>query len=145
MRKLLLITIQLLLLSSCIMNKKEYGYEHDPSSFASLKINRSTKEEVLSAVGSPSTNSSLNDDTWYYITVKTQQVSLLKPEVTGHVVTQLDFKQDVLSDITIHDGKTKKSLKFNKGTSPIKGDETGVMKDFFFNLGRFNKEKGKKS
>lgn len=146
MYRLLFAIIPVFFLSSCVVNKKDHGYEHSSKNFSELKINKSTKDEVINVVGSPSTNSSFNDDTWYYVTVKTEKISLLKPEVTGHKVTKLQFKNDVLSSIAVQDSSDKKNLKFNKAHSPINGDDSGGFKDFFHNLGRFNKNnKAKRS
>ena len=139
MSRFLLIIISIFSLSACVVDNKNYGYDNEMNSFSHLKINHSTKEDVLSLVGSPSTHSGFDGDTWYYITVNTKKFSVLQSNVTGHKVTKLKFKQDLLTDIMVYDGSKKKSLKFNKTQSDIKGDDSGILKDFLYNMGRYNK------
>jgi outer membrane protein assembly factor BamE (lipoprotein component of BamABCDE complex) len=137
--KFLLTIAPILLLSSCVVHVKDHGYEQNADNFAKLKVNQSTKEDVLDLLGSPSTTDSFNEDSWYYVSVKTKKVSLLNADVTGHVVNKLQFKQGVLSNISMVDSKKKRALNFNKAESPVKGDDSGSFKDFFYNIGRYNK------
>ena len=139
MYKFLLIFAPILLLSSCVVHVKDHGYEQNSKNFSTLKVNHSTKEEVLDLVGSPSTTSSFNDDSWYYVSIKTKKVSLFNPDVSEHAVTKLQFKEGVLSNISRIDNKKKRVLNFNKSESPTKGDDSAPLKDFFYNVGRYNK------
>ncbi len=146
MYKFILLIVTTFCLSSCVVNVKDHGYDREQNNFSQLKINQSTKEDVLNTVGSPSTTGTFNNNSWYYVSVKTKKISVLNPEVTEHLVTKLTFdNNEVLSDISVVDSKNKKSLKFNESASPIKGHTSGPIRDFFYNVGRYNKnEKGRK-
>ena len=58
---------------------------------------------------------------------------------------QLSFKGDVLQEVAFFDNLTKKKIVFHRGQSLTNGDDSGVLKDFFLNFGRFNKGQGRKN
>lgn len=139
-RNLLLIILPFFALSSCIVNMSNHGYERDAANFMDLKANKSHKSDVLEEAGSPSVISTFNKNIWYYVSTKTRRVSILNPQVVESRVIQLNFNNsDILSDVSIYTLDTHRKLKFDKSTSSIKGDDTGLLKDFFYNFGRFNK------
>ncbi len=132
------------MLSSCVSNTKNYGYDQYLNNFDKLKVGRSTKDSVVSIVGSPSTVSAFSDNEWYYVTIKTKKVSFFKANVIGHMITKLQFKGGLLVKMTSYDSDKKQPLEFNKQESPIQGHESGIVKDLFYNMGRFNKGLNKK-
>jgi len=135
-----LIILPFFFLSSCIVNMSNHGYEQDAENFMDLKANKSHKSDVLNEAGSPSVVSTFNQNIWYYISTKTRRVSILNPKVVESRVIQLNFNNsDVLSDVVIYSIDTHRALAFSKSQSSIKGDDTGLLKDFFYNFGRFNK------
>jgi outer membrane protein assembly factor BamE (lipoprotein component of BamABCDE complex) len=144
-KKFLLSLLFLGILSSCVVNTHNHGYEQNPDVFLKLKDDKSTKIQVLEDAGSPSIISTFNNDIWYYITTKTRRVSFFKPQVIESMVVQLNFsKEGRLSDIMAYSIKDNRKLEFDQRMSSIKGDDTSMLKDFFYNFGRFNKVEKKK-
>lgn len=139
----LVITTLILLVCGCISQEQNYGYEKDVHSISKLKINNSSKENVIALLGSPSTISSLDENIWYYINVKTIKKSILKPKVVAQDVLKLTFKNNILKKIEEHSNKTKKYIKFNESKTKVEGNETNLIKDTLYNMGRFNKDRKK--
>ncbi len=139
-KKLFLIILPILLLTSCIVSVTNHGYEQDPENFIRLKSNKSNKSDVIREAGSPSIISTFNKGIWYYVSTKTRRVSAFKPKVIESRVIQLHFNNtDILDDVSIFTINEHRELKFNRAESSIKGDDTSPLKDFFYNFGRFNK------
>jgi len=127
------------------VNTYNHGYEQNPDVFVKLKEDKSTKLQVLEEAGTPSVISTFNNDMWYYVTTKTRRISFFNPQVIESMVVQINFSKDgVLSDIIVYSIKDNRKLEFNQKTSSIKGDDTNMLKDFFYNFGRFNKADKKK-
>jgi len=144
-KKILLSLLFLGVLSSCVVNTSNHGYEQNPDVFLKLKNEKSLKIQVLEEVGTPSVISTFDNDIWYYVTTKTRRISFFNPQVIESMVVQLNFSREgVLSDIIVYTIKDNRKLEFNQRMSSIKGDDTSMLKDFFYNFGRFNKPEKKK-
>lgn len=137
--------ILIFLLSSCVSNIQNYGCDQQLTSFHKLKVGKSTKADVISIVGSPSTVSAFNSDEWYYVTITTKKISFFKADVIGHLVTKLQFKRGVLAKITSYSSNETQSLDFNPKESPVTGHDSSAIKDAFYNMGRFNKALNKRA
>jgi outer membrane protein assembly factor BamE (lipoprotein component of BamABCDE complex) len=105
-----------------------------------LQINKSTKEQVIDILGTPSCSSTFDDNLWYYMSLKKKGVSVLKPGITDQKVVQLRFKDNRLVEIKTYNGGDKaKSFKFNQEKTKVEGHEQTVLKEFTRNIGRYNK------
>jgi outer membrane protein assembly factor BamE (lipoprotein component of BamABCDE complex) len=134
-----LVLIVISSLNSCFKKVAIHGYPEDETLVTKLKIGSTTKEEAITLLGEPSTKSTFNQDIWYYISIKMEAVGFLKADIVQEQVMQLNFQNDKLQEIIFSDSSTKKKIVFNKEKSLVEGDDTGVLKDFFHNFGRFNK------
>jgi len=122
-----------------MIREEHHGKELDNKILAKLRVNASTKEEVIELLGHPSSSSTFDDNIWYYISLKKQGVSVLKPNITDQTVVKLKFKNNILVELKKHKPGQDKSFKFNKKQTRVEGNEHTVIKDFIHNLGRYNK------
>ena len=128
-----------IVLSSCFSKYTTHGYPEDEIKVKELKIGSTSKEEAIEILGDPGTMSTFDPDIWYYISTKMKAVGFFRPEIIYEQVMQLNFKNNKLSEVKLTDNLTKKQIVFNKEKSLVEGDDSGVLKDFFHNFGRFNK------
>src|SRR5215469_6592685 len=56
-----------------------------------LKVGVQTKDQVVQLLGSPSNVGTFNDDTWYYIGAKVEQMAFFKQEALEQQVLQIKF------------------------------------------------------
>ncbi|MEQ9115823.1 MAG: outer membrane protein assembly factor BamE [Rickettsiales bacterium] len=143
-RKTKLFLAVLLIVTGCTIKVANHGYVFEKTSLEKLKENKTTKAEVLEIMGTPSVISSFDKNIWYYIHTQTKQISMLKPKNINENILQISFKKNVINSLNIYEDDKIKSLNFEKEESPIRGDDTGVLKDFMQNLGRFNKSRVKR-
>jgi outer membrane protein assembly factor BamE (lipoprotein component of BamABCDE complex) len=118
---------------------RNYGYDLDLKNLEKLKINKSTREDVINILGSPSTVSGFTDDEWYYVTVQTTRKSMFNPRVTERDIVQLKFRGNILTHIEVRQDQGKKDMNFCKDESPVHGNDSTALKDMFYNMGRFSK------
>ncbi len=133
-----------ILLCGCVSKNTTHGYPEDEEIVAKLKIGTTTKEAAIELLGDPSAKSTFNPNIWYYISTQLRSVGFSRAEVVRERVMQLSFKGDVLQEVTFFDNLTKKQITFHRGQSLTNGDDSGVLKDFFRNFGRFNKGSGRR-
>src|SRR5271169_130718 len=58
------------LLVGCTISVDQRGNLPDPDKLAEIQPGTTTKEQVVKVLGTPSSASTFNDDTWYYISRK---------------------------------------------------------------------------
>jgi outer membrane protein assembly factor BamE (lipoprotein component of BamABCDE complex) len=110
----------------------------DPEKIAALQPGTTTKDQVIKILGSPSSGSTFDDKTWYYISRKTQQVAFLQPKVLDQQVLIVAFDDNnvvkVVDHKTLADGE---SISPASGATPSPGRELSFMEQLLGNVGRF--------
>ncbi|MDD3370356.1 MAG: outer membrane protein assembly factor BamE [Alphaproteobacteria bacterium] len=81
----------LLALSACQPIVANRGSMLDEDMFAQIKPGETTREDVATTLGSPTSVSSFDENVWYYIGRETEQYSFLDPEVLKQQVVEVDF------------------------------------------------------
>ena len=129
-----------LLLAGCTIKTQEHGYDFDNESLKNLKVTSSSKEEIKKVMGSPLAVSSLDNNTWYYISLTTKSVAILRPKISHYKVLELKFdKNNKLSEVALYTNDKIKKLDFKQWESPLRGSKNDLLQDFLYNMGRFNK------
>lgn len=141
--KFLLVATLSVALSSCLSKVISHGYPEDERLVEKLQIGTTTSTQAAEILGDPSSKATFDPNTWYYISTKMKAVGFLKPTVIKEQVMRLHFKNDKLDEVAFFDNLNSKPIVFNKDKSLVKGDDSGVLKDFFHNFGRFNKALGR--
>lgn len=127
-----------LLLAACSPEVTVRGNLPDADAMAAVQVGSSSRQQVAELLGSPSTLSSFQDRTWYYIGQKQTQVAFMDPEVLERSVFVVAFDEAgmvtetahyTLEDGVIVDPVTRKT--------PTEGRELTVLQQIFGNLGKF--------
>lgn len=129
-----------LLLAGCTISVDQRGNLPDPDKLAAIQPGTTTKEQVVKVLGTPSSASTFNDDTWYYISRKTKQVAFFSPTVLDQQVYIVDFNdQGIVKNIdhrTLADGEPVTPA---PGATPAPGRELTFLEQIIGNMGKFNK------
>src|ERR1051325_5638108 len=80
-RRLLRLGALALLLAGCAPTIDQRGNLPDETKLATIKPGLTTKETVSQLLGTPSSISTFNDKTWYYISRRTEQTAFFAPDV----------------------------------------------------------------
>lgn len=128
----------LLLAAGCAKEVVVRGNLPDPDTLASIQPGAVNKLQVQELLGSPSTVSSFQDGTWYYIGHKEQQTAFLDPTVLERTVFVVDFNDaDIVTQTahyTLEDGRIIDPV---SRQTPTEGREITLLQQLFGNLGRF--------
>jgi outer membrane protein assembly factor BamE (lipoprotein component of BamABCDE complex) len=128
-----------MLLAGCTVSEDQRGNLPDPEKLAQIQPGTTSKEQVARLIGSPSAESTFNDDTWYYISQKTKQVAFLNTQTLDRQVYIIDFDdKGVVKDVghrTMADGE---DITMAPGATPSPGRELTFIEQLLGNIGRFN-------
>ncbi|MEX2628889.1 MAG: outer membrane protein assembly factor BamE [Tistlia sp.] len=130
-------------LSACSSRVAVRGNLPDPEEVVEVMPGESRRDDVQRILGSPSTLSTFQDDTWYYIGERTEQVAFFEPEVIERSVLVVTFNDAGLVDdtqlFTVEDAQ---EIAMVDRTTPTEGKELTVLQQLIGNIGRFGGTEG---
>jgi outer membrane protein assembly factor BamE (lipoprotein component of BamABCDE complex) len=133
------VIISLVLLGGCLARVETRGNLPDPELLSSLESKNATQNEVSQILGSPSTVAMFENETWFYISERTETLAFFKPEVMERQVVILVFDTDgTLKEVDIRDLTSGQMIDPVDRETPTLGIESGIFDQLFGNLGRFN-------
>ncbi len=125
------------LLGGCVGYEGEipHGDQDDQQADADVKTGQ-TAEQILVALGSPSTTSTVGGDAWYYISQKTTRpVAFMAPTITDRHIYAVYFdkgkKVTRVANYGLQDGKV---VNLAGGATPTMGADGTYLKSLFFNF-----------
>ena len=129
------------LLAGCQDNIQVRGNIPDQEVVAEIRPGVHAREDIVEMLGSPSTVSTFQDTTWYYVGQKTEQFAFLKPEVIERTVLVISFDETGLvgetRTYTLADGREIEPV---GRETPTEGRDLTILQQLFGNIGRFPAE-----
>jgi outer membrane protein assembly factor BamE (lipoprotein component of BamABCDE complex) len=128
-------------LAACAPEISTHGYRLDQASLARLEPGRTTRDQALQLLGSPSSVATFDDHVWYYVTQRTERRSFYQENVVEQQVVAVTF--DDLDRVRSIDHKglsDAREVEPVSRTTPTSGNELSVLEQFIGNIGRFNPE-----
>lgn len=116
----------------------------DDQRLSQIKQGVSTKEDVLSALGTPSAAGTFDDQNWYYIGQIISKEAFFKPEVVDRRVIEIAFNDNIVSEVRELKKEDGVDVALVSRTTPTKGSDFTMLEQFFGNLGRFNSDAAKR-
>jgi outer membrane protein assembly factor BamE (lipoprotein component of BamABCDE complex) len=128
-------------LSACVKNTESRGYTLEQADFGNVQVAHSNKQEVVNAVGSPSSKSLFGKETWYYIAAKTESVAFLTPKTKEQQVVAIEFDDtDTVSAVQRYSLADARKIEYAKEKTETAGNKASFFQQLLGNIGRFNPE-----
>lgn len=122
-------------LSACELRTNTQGNVVDPQLLEQVKPGELNKEQVQTLLGTPSSVSTFDRNTWYYISKQTQRIAFLSPDVLEQQVIEIDFdnkgKVDAIRKFGEEDGKI---VEIVSRTTPTRGKSMGMFDQIWMTL-----------
>ncbi len=132
-----------LMVAGCDPNVAERGNLVDPDRLAQVHVG-STKEDVVSAIGSPTTKGTFDNDYWFYMGQRTEQESFFDPVVTDRRIVVISFdNDDKVKSIKQYGKDDAETINIDEEMTAIQGHQTTLAEDLF-GQGGFGSDKNKK-
>lgn len=126
-------------LAACSARVAVRGNLPDPEQVVEVLPGESDRQDVQRILGSPSTLSTFQDDTWYYIGERTEQIAFFEPDVIERSVLVVTFNDagrvDDTKLYTIEDGQ---EIAMVDRTTPTEGNQLTIWQQLIGNIGRFS-------
>lgn len=117
---------------------EDRGYVFDPKDLEQLQTG-SSKEQVRTVMGSPSTVSTVEGEAWYYISSRFETMMFYKPKEVERAVAAVYFdKSETVQEIAYYGIEDGQIVNFVDRKTPTRGKELTILGQLFGNLGRFN-------
>jgi outer membrane protein assembly factor BamE (lipoprotein component of BamABCDE complex) len=140
-RKLAPILFSAFTLWACAPTVDLRGKLAPPEAIAQIQVGKTTQEQVMSLLGSPSTIMTFGDETWHYIYQKVETVSFFTPKVTDSNTLTIVFDDKGLVKNISRAGMTDlKDVTLVSRETPTAGKELSVIEQLIGNVGKFAKD-----
>ncbi|HKO06140.1 MAG TPA: outer membrane protein assembly factor BamE [Alphaproteobacteria bacterium] len=115
-------------LGACNVRTDTQGNMVDAELLKQVKPGSLTKEQVQSLLGTPSSVSTFDQTTWYYIGKQTQRIAFLDPSVLDQKVVAVEFdNKGVVKAIHQYGEADGKDVDIVARTTPTRGKSIGVF------------------
>jgi outer membrane protein assembly factor BamE (lipoprotein component of BamABCDE complex) len=131
--------IATLALSACVPQVSNHGYRLDEAALAQVESGRTSREQVLQLLGSPSSVTTFDGSVWYYVGQRTERLSFYQEEVVNQDIVAIVFDDvGTVSRVERHGLDRTQEVSLVDRETPTAGSELTVLEQFIGNIGRFN-------
>ncbi|MGE4351374.1 MAG: outer membrane protein assembly factor BamE [Bdellovibrionales bacterium] len=132
-------TLYLLLwgMTACAPTIANRGNMIEPEKLAEITVGESTREQVATALGSPTQVGTFDEKAWYYFGRSTKQYAFLDPEIVKQQAIEVHFNDEgVVTSIAELDPSEAQEIAPIARRTPTYGHETTIVEQLVGNLGR---------
>ena len=103
-----------------------------------IKAGTHTKDDVVRLLGSPTSITLFEKESWLYIESKEQNRIFLPAKEVERKIVKITFNRNgvvsKVKELTLEDGR---KIAYDKSTTPITGKDLSIIDEFIGNFGRF--------
>ena len=124
-------------LNSCGLKVVEnHGQIYEKNTnFKDLQVGKTTKNEIVELLGSPSTTSNFDDEqSWIYISSQFKKFIFLDGSNTDQKILILSFNQNTLKNKELLSKNDINNIEYEETLTDSRGKKVNWIKDFFSNL-----------
>lgn len=115
------------------------GHMVEPERLAQIQPGKSTADDVLQAIGTPTSVGAFDTRSWFYIGQVTERVAFFEPEVVDRRVVVVKFEPNgVVREVRNIDKSEGQELAVVDRATPTAGHEMGFLEQLLGNVGKFN-------
>jgi outer membrane protein assembly factor BamE (lipoprotein component of BamABCDE complex) len=127
------------LTAACAPDVEQRGDLPTRAEIVQIHPGKTTKDQVLKILGSPSSVGVFDPAAWYYISKRTSQTAFFLPDTTDQEVYIVDFDKSGVVRAVDHKGLAQaENITPAPGATPAPGRELTFLEQIIGNLGRFS-------
>jgi len=124
------------MVTACSPIRSYHGYQADETKPADIEPGEDTRSTVLARLGSPSTKSVFDDNTWFYMSSQYSSIAYFKPKITEREIVAIKFgEDDVVDEIVQYDADDGEVLQYASRKTETRGRQLGLLEQLFGNAG----------
>ena len=142
MKKFLaLSTIAVLGVAACTPSTATRGNYLFAEDVALIRPNISTQNDVLNILGSPTSKAVFDDNTWYYVGLKTEKKGFLDEKVVQRQTVKVSFDESGFVTSVDQIDNDPIDVPITSRVTPTSGNEVTAMQQILGNIGKFSPPK----
>ena len=99
------------------------------------------KDDVVRKIGSPTTISTFDENTWYYMGQKTQKKGIMDPKVVNEKIVVITFAAADGKVLAVKEQKDgRQDIPLVQRTTPASGNDFTFVQQMLGNVGKFNRQ-----
>lgn len=138
MKKILQIFIILVFVSACTAMETTRGNFVYVEDVALIKPLESNQSDVLKIFGTPTTKAVFDDNTWYYVGLKTEKESFFDEKVVDRQVYKIVFDDAGIVQSITQEETDAMDIPIASRVTPTSGNEVTFIQQVLGNIGKFN-------
>ncbi len=125
------------LITACSPIRQYHGYQAEASSLPQdVEPGEDTRSTVLARLGTPSTKSIFDDNTWYYMSATYASFAYLQPRVERRNIVAIKFDDDdIVSEILEYNADDGEIIQYARRETATRGRQLGLLEQIFGNAG----------
>ena len=124
-------------LCACSPSRDFHGYVPDEADPTDIQPTEDTRSTVLAQLGSPSTSSIFDDNTWIYMSTQRERRAFYHPQVSERTIVAIRFAEDdTVDEVLEYDVADGRIIQYAAAETPTRGRELGLLEQIFGNVGR---------
>ncbi len=124
----------------CAGRVTTHGDPVDPIRLAAIVPGTHGKADVEAALGSPSTVAPFVEESWYYISSRSEGFAFMRDEEVERLVVAIRFREDgIVSSVETLELADGHTVDIVSRETPSFSQQTTVLQDMMRNVGRFEK------
>ncbi|MEO0881724.1 MAG: outer membrane protein assembly factor BamE [Pseudomonadota bacterium] len=124
------------IVAGCTPIRSFHGYFPDEAQPNEIEPGSDTRSTVLARLGTPSTKSIFDENTWFYISSTSSSFAFFKPKITERKVIAIRFSEDdVVDELVEYDADDGEVIQYASRETPTRGRELGLLEQIFGNVG----------
>lgn len=123
-------------LAGCSPTRNYHGYIADEAEPAEIEPGVDTRSTVLARLGSPSTKSIFDDNTWIYLSSTRERFAFYRPKTSERTVTAIKFgDDDSVQEVGLFNVDDGQTIRYASAETPTRGRELGLLEQIFGTIG----------
>ena len=124
----------------CASRIESRGISLSEKQISLVEPGTSTRNDVISALGSPSNTASFGTETWYYIYEKDESIAFMESEIKERMILALSFDESgKLVDKKITGLKEAQTIEPVERKTATAGNRMSFFEQMISNIGKFGK------
>lgn len=124
-------------LGACLSPSTDFhGYIADEAQPEAIAPGEDTRSSVLAQLGSPSTKSLFDENTWIYSTYTQERFAFYKPKTASRKIVAIQFgTDDKVEEVLAYDAEDGEVFSYAQRETPTRGRELGLWEQLFGTVG----------
>lgn len=127
--------------AACTPSVDIRGNLPEPEVLSQITVGKTTREEVQTLLGTPSATANFGDESWQYISARTETVAFFKPELKDRKAISISFDRNgVVNNIITRGMNDGIVIQTVSRETPTAGKELSILEQLVGNVGKFSKD-----